>query len=246
MKAGSDRGEGHQRGRMLPPMSLTDWTALGAIGALALAFVTVLALAATVWLAVTERRSDDRKRKDDRDRDDRLRAEQQARDDRLRRETADEMERRERAEHTAREDYEARQVVVTIETKAPSPKLDLHGDFNCRITVSTPHAYPIKQLEGRLAYPSNGGLAILPFGRAGDKLWVTDHRTYYGFWAKIPAQEPNAAPIIRFVDWHGNRYYQYEHYTERFPQSADWAEAGRKLDEWIRTGPKPRSTGQFR
>jgi hypothetical protein len=44
---------------------------------------------------------------------------------------------------------------------------------------------------------------------------------------------------MRWVDWHGNRYYQYRHYTERFGQDTEWLEAAQKIDQWIRTGPKP-------
>jgi hypothetical protein len=46
-------------------------------------------------------------------------------------------------------------------------------------------------------------------------------------------------PVIRWVDWRCNRYYQYRHYTERFGQNAEFLDAAVKLDEWIRTGPKP-------
>jgi len=44
---------------------------------------------------------------------------------------------------------------------------------------------------------------------------------------------------MRFVDWHGNLYYQYRHYTQRFSQNTDWHEAAQAIDQWIRTGPKP-------
>lgn len=107
-----------------------DWTAIGtgalAAGTFVLAWVTVKTGAA-------DRRHDDEKRAEDR-----------ARDDRLRQEALDQLERRERAEHTAREDYEARQVLVTVEEKEHP---GLGHDFNRRVTLSTPHAYPIKWVE---------------------------------------------------------------------------------------------------
>ena len=49
-------------------LDVTGWTAI-------LALATVLLAGGTVWLAVTDRRRDDRKRQQDRERDDRLRAE---------------------------------------------------------------------------------------------------------------------------------------------------------------------------
>ena len=199
-----------------------DWTAIGT-GALA-AGTFVLAWV-TVRTGTADRRHDDAKRAEDR-----------ARDDRLRQEALEQSERREQAERTAREDYEARQVLVQVEEK----EYPGHGhDFNRRVTVSTPHAYPIKWVEGSLAYQTNSGLGILPFGHAGDAPYIDEQRIYYGFWAAVPQTAPKATPIIRFVDWHGNRYYQYRHYTKRFPQNTAWEKAAQVLDEWIRTGPRP-------
>ena len=48
-------------------------------------------------------------------------------------------------------------------------------------------------------------------------------------------------PIIRFVDWHGNRYYQYRGYTMRFGQQAEWIDAAIEIDKFIRTGRNPTS-----
>jgi hypothetical protein len=104
--------------------------------------------------------------------------------------------------------------------------------------VSTPHAYPIKWVEGALVVPMNSGLSIIPFGHAGDEPYIDEQRIYYAFWAAVPATAPKATPIIRFIDWHGNRYYQYKHFTQRFSQNTSWEQAAPALDEWIRTGPK--------
>jgi hypothetical protein len=213
-------------------LGIVAWTALGA-GALGLAAVTL-------WLAVTGRRGDDRKRAKDRERDDRRRAEDRERDDRLRTEERErddrpreearqETQRRELAERTVREDYEARQVVVFTEEKA-------HDHFTHLVTVSAPHEYPIKQVEGCIAHQAGGGMGLTGFGHAGNPPEVDDRRIYYTFRASL---KPQDVPVIRFVDWHGNRYYQYEHYTERFPRTADWPDAIRQIDQWIRTGPRP-------
>lgn len=114
-------------------LSPEAWTAIGT-GALAVATV------ALAWVTVTtgkaDRRHDDAKRVEDR-----------ARDDRLRQEQMDQLERREQTERIAREDYEARQVLVTVEEKSHPGR---GHDFNRRITLSTPHEYPIKQ-AGRQA-----------------------------------------------------------------------------------------------
>jgi Flp pilus assembly protein TadB len=72
------------------------WTAIGAAGILGLA-------AAAVWLAVSGRQSDERRRAKDRERDDRRRAEDRERDDRRRGEDRERDERR-RAEDRERDD----------------------------------------------------------------------------------------------------------------------------------------------
>jgi hypothetical protein len=198
------------------------WTAIGT-GALAAA--TIALGWVTSNTAKADRRHDDAKRAEDR-----------ARDDRLRQEQLNQLERREQTERTAREDYEARQVLVMVEEKEHA---GLGRDFNRRVTLSTPHAYPIKWVDGALAHRSNGGgLGIIPFGHAGDDPYIDAERIHYPFWAYFPDQAFQAAPIMRFVDWHGNLYYQYRHYTKRFGQNTTWEQAAQALDEWIRTGPK--------
>lgn len=140
----------------------------------------------------------------DRRHDDEKRAEDRAPDDRLRQEQLDQLERREQAERTAREDYEARQVLVQVEEKEnPSQG----HNFNRRITLSTPHAYPIKQVDGCIVHRTNGGLGIIPFGHSGDAPFIDDQRIYYPFWAEVPAHVFQPAPIMRFVDWHGNKTF---------------------------------------
>jgi hypothetical protein len=199
-----------------------DWIAIGtgalATGTFVLAWVTVRT-------GARDRRHDDEKRAEDR-----------TRDDRLRQEALDQEERREQAERTAREDYEARQVLVMVEEKQHPGN---GHDFNRRVTLSTPHAYPIKWVDGGLVAQANSGLSIFPFGHAGDDPYIDEQRIYYAFRAAVPVTTPDAAPIMRFVDWHGNLYYQYRHYTQRFSQNTEWHEAAQVIDQWIRTGPEP-------
>jgi len=204
-------------------LTVEDWIAISTGGALATA--TFVMAWVTVRTGARDRRHDDEKRAEDR-----------ARDDLLRQEALDQLERREQVERTAHEDYEARQVLVTVEEKEHPGQ---GRDFNRRVTLSTPHAYPIKWVDGSLVVQSNNGLSIISFGHGGDDPYIDEQRIYYAFWAAVPVTATNAAPIMRFVDWHGNLYYQYRHYTQRFPQNTDWGEAARVIDEWIRTGPKP-------
>jgi hypothetical protein len=51
--------------------------------------------------------------------------------------------------------------------------------------------------------------------------------------------EPPCRPVIRFVDWHGNRYYQYRGYTRRFGQNDKWRNALEWFDMFLRRGPSP-------
>jgi hypothetical protein len=90
-----------------------------------------------------------------------------------------------------------------------------------------------------LVFQANNGLGITGFGHGGDEPYIDEQRIYYSFWAAVPVPAPDATPLMRFVDWHGNLYYQYRNYTKRFPQNTDWSEAARVIDQWIRTGPKP-------
>lgn len=214
-------------------LTADDWIAIGT-GALAIA-TSVLARV-TVKTAAADRRHDDEKRAEDRRHDDEKRAEDRARDDHLRQEALDQLERREQAERIKLEDKEARQVLVAVEEKEHPGN---GHNFNRRVTLSTPHTYPVKWVDGSLVAQTNSGLSILPFGHGGDEPYIDEQRIYYAFWAAVPVTAPNAVPIMRFVDWHGNFYYQYKHYTRRFPQNTDWMKAAQVLDEWIRTGPKP-------
>jgi len=192
-------------------LDAADWTA---IGTFALATGTFVLAVATVATAAADRRHDDRKRADDRARDDRLRQEQRAH-----------AEKRDQADRRTREDFEARQVLVVAEVKENSA--DGHT-YNRRVTISAPHAYPVKHVEGRFVIPS-ADWKVIEFGHRGEPAYVDVDRVYYSFWAEVPPAAFGAAPLVRFIDWRGNLYYQYQHYTERFDAGTDWLEAVKEL-----------------
>jgi hypothetical protein len=214
-------------------LTADDWIAIGTI---VLAAATTGLAIVTVKVSAADRRHDDKKRAEDREADAKKRTEDRDRDDRLRQEALEQQEKRERNERVAREDYEARQVLVKVEEKEHPGG---GHDYNRRITLSAPHTYPIKWVEGSLVVQTNSGLSILPFGHAGDEPYIDEQRIHYAFWAAVPVTAPRATPIMRFVDRHGTRYYQYKHYTQRFGQNISWEQAAPALDLWIRTGPKP-------
>jgi predicted nucleotide-binding protein len=131
-----------------------------------------------------------------------------------------------------KEDTEARQMVVTIEAQSGP-------DFTHLITVSTPITYPVKQVEVQIAWQTNGGLGMTSTGFAGDPPSTDDHRRRYRFRASINPQIHNPEPVVRFVDLHSNRYYQYRDHTQRFSSNTDWIKAATVIDLWLRTGPRP-------
>lgn len=210
---------------------LVAWTA---IGTLALAIAAVATIVVTSAQGRNDRlrvsaerlaeiKRDDDKRAQDRAHDDERRAQDRERDDRLRREATEARERQEVAERRVREDYEARQTVVKL-----TPKLDSaawfgqDAEFTHQITVSAPHTYPIKWVDGRWVLTGNGNFGTVDFGFSIDTPIVDENWTRYTFRAKIPATDLEAQPVIRFVDWHGNQYFQYRNYTERFSQDTDF------------------------
>jgi hypothetical protein len=229
------------------------WTAISAIGGLALAIATTAAIFVTVRIARKDRQRDDAKReqdrhwdsdrrKEDRDRDDQLRREERERDDRRRQEDRDEWERQFRAEQRDREDYEARQVTVeVVKGGPPNPSPGHSADH--RIIISAPGTYPIKLVDAQVVHQSNGSVAIRPTGYAGDQPVTEQGRVYIRMWAEIPGQLFQPSPIARFVDRHGNLYYIYKQQTWRFPQDTDWITAATHIDQWIRTGPRPDEPG---
>jgi len=140
-----------------------------------------------------------------------------------------ETQAREAAER-AKEDTEARQVAVTIEAKRG-------WESTHQITVSTPITYPVKQVEAQIAWQTNGGLAMTSTGFGGDPPRADGQHRCYTFRASVNPQIRNPEPVIRFVDLHGNRYYQFRDHTQRFPANTDWTQAVTAIDRWLRTGP---------
>lgn len=136
------------------------------------------------------------------------------------------------AAELAREDAEARQVTVVIESKAGM-------NYTHLITVRAPLTYPVKQVEGQIVWQANGGLGMTGFGFSSDPPQVDDHHRRITFRASVSPQIRNPEPVIRFVNLHGHRYYQFRHHTQRFPQNADWIQATTVIDEWLRAGPSP-------
>jgi len=136
---------------------------------------------------------------------------------------------RREADQRARQDTEARQVLVTMETK-PGER------FAHLITVSAPITYPVKQVQAEVAWQSNSGLAMTSTGFGGDPPRADNQRRYYTFRASVsPHIRPESA--IRFIDLHGNRYYQFRDHTQRFSSDIDWPQALAAIDQWLRTGP---------
>jgi predicted nucleotide-binding protein len=131
-----------------------------------------------------------------------------------------------------REDTDARQVTVVTEAKNGA-------NFTHLITVSTPTTYPIKLVDAQIAWQTNSGLGMTSPGFVGDPPRTDDHHRRYTFRASVSPQIRNPEPVIRFVDQHGHRYYQFRDHTQRFPQNTDWPAAAAAIDQWLRTGPSP-------
>lgn len=138
--------------------------------------------------------------------------------------------RRHEGAQRARQDTEARQVLVTIKEARPGER------FTHLITVSTPITYPVKQVEAQIAWQANSGLGTTSTGFVGDPPRVDGQRRYYTFRASVNPQI-HPEPVIRFVDLHGNRYCQFRDHTQRFPANTDWTQALTAIDKWLRTGP---------
>jgi hypothetical protein len=205
---------------------------LTAIGTLILALATVVLAYFTYWtgkqavrIAGEDRKRDDARRADDRERDDRLRREQ-----------LDELERREKIDRRDREDRDARQVTVIEEGINQANRTGP----NRRIILSSPNISPVKQVQGAIVtIRPDGGLNITPFGGHAPPT-VDTERTYYQFHVDVQETSGQGAyPVMRWVDWHGNLYYQFRHYSMRFPPNTDFGEAATVIYGWIRTGAAP-------
>lgn len=236
-------------------LSLLQWTALAAIAGFVLAAAAIVTIIVAVRLARADRQRDDARReedrqwdsdrrKEDREHDAELRREDREREDQLRRKADETWDQRRRDEQRQREDDDAQQQVI-IEF-GPGGQLSQAqqavtggGGPTHRIIVTTPAAYPVKQVDAQIAYQTNSGLGILPPGWVFGRPATENGQVRYTCSAHVPQQVNNSAPIVRFTDRNGNLYYSYLGYTRRFGQSTDWIDAAATLDQWIRIGPKP-------
>jgi hypothetical protein len=62
---------------------------------------------------------------------------------------------------------------------------------------------------------------------------IGEERTSYTFTESVTG---NRYPLMRFVDWNGNLYYQYRHYTMRFEPETEWLGALQVIEKWSRDG----------
>jgi len=257
----------HDPGTSFLGLSLLQWTALAAIAGFLVAAAAIAAIIVTVCLTRADRRRDDERRqadrlrddgrraedrqwdsdrrKEDREHDTELRRQDREREDQLRREADERWEQRRRAEQRQREDDDAQQQVV-VEFLPGGPRstpgsavVDPDDGITHRVIVTTPGAYPIKQIDAQIVHHTDSNLGVLAPG------WTFEHplrengQVRYTCFARVPPQVHDAAAIVRFTDRNGNLYYSYLGYTRRFGQNTEWTDAARQLDLWVRTGPKP-------
>jgi hypothetical protein len=155
-------------------LTADDWTA---IGTLALAAVTAGTTITTVVMARKDRKRDDDLRRADQLRDDQKRQEDRDRDDRLRREQLDRIELRALTTRREQEDFEARQVAVTV---GGLQVINGRGP-NYQITLSTPNALQVGNVEGAWVQPTGSVTAITPFGMTSVQPELVQDRTQYVF-----------------------------------------------------------------
>jgi len=241
-------------------LNLTQWTAIAAIGTLALALATTAAVIIGILSARAERKRDDDKRQQDRDWDSARRKEDRDHDAELRRQDREhagrlraegelKWERRLLADQEAQQDREARQVTVEVrkaqlrETFVPSSP---GHDYTHLLTINAPATYELKHPDAQIVHNSNGHLALRPTGHSGDAPVIEGGKVIVRMWVEIPEQLFEPFPIVRWTDRHGSRYYSYRQHTERFPQNTDFIAAATHIDQWIRTGPKDDEPDQGR
>jgi hypothetical protein len=198
-------------------LTADDWTA---IGTLALAAVTAGTAVTSVVLVRSDRKHDDNKRAEDRAYEASLRTQQAAG-----------LKAAALADRRDREDRDAREVVVRTEG---INQVNSSGP-NLKVILSAPNVSPVKQVQGALVRFHAGTLVnttplpSLPVQQIGDE------RTSYTFTANTTGSGHNY-PLMRFVDWNGNLYYQFRHYTMRFDPGTEWADALHAIEKWSRDG----------
>jgi hypothetical protein len=216
-------------------LNLTQWTAIAAIAGIILAAATVAILIYAICSGRSDRLEDVAKREEDRKWDSDRRAEDREHAEQLRREDDAKWERRFRAEQLQAQDAEARQVIVQMVTTKDHLQERYRGSEH-QITVSAPEAYPIRQVEAQLVHNSGSGIGVCPVDNTGTGPAIENGRCVIRMLTDVP--DRRVAPIVRFTDRHGNRYYTYRQLTQRIPHD-DWVIAARELDRQYRTGPDP-------
>ncbi len=187
-----------------------DWTA---IGTLLLALATIQAT-----------RHDNRERKAERERDDRLRTEASA-------------------ALAVQELDDARQVLV--KSKDEIYETDVKTNFNKLIIVSAPLAYVITGIKPyRVRQESHGGLSANLFENQKNHLDYSikedEQRRCWGYrYTKHnESEERGMAPMVEFLDFRKNRFFQYNNYTLRATQNADPSAVVNEIARLIGGGPR--------
>jgi hypothetical protein len=208
------------------------WDELTAIGTLALAVITAVAIGVTIVITVTDRRRADAQRTADR-----------KREDDLRRADAAALEKRLQDERRERADQDALQVVVEFSPVAPqrtkSNAVTTGDEPTHRITVIAFASYQIRNINARMAGQSNSGLTIFGTGWSFKAPEFAEGLVRYCCPVSLNSQQSSATPVVRFTDANGWQYYWYRGNTRRFGQNTDFHEAAAEIDLWIRTGPNP-------
>lgn len=236
-------------------LTLLQWTALAAIAGFLLAAAAIVTIIVTVLTARTDRRRDDTRRQEDRkwdsdrrneDRghDAELRRQDRDREDQLRRETDEKWEQRRRDEQRQREDDDAQQQVFVEflpggPQSRPGEAVTTSDGITHRVIVITAAAYPISQVEVVIAYWADSGLEMLPPVERFVQPIAENGQVRYTWFARVPPQADEPAPIVHFADRNGNLYYSYRGFTRRFGQRTDFRTAAMQLEAWIHPGSIP-------
>lgn len=206
------------------PIAVSDGPAewLTAIGTMALAVATVIAVLVSIRTTRTDRqRADDQRRAD-----------------------ADALDRRLLKERRERADDDAQQnVIVEFPERSPLTQAQreasgVRGPTH-EIVVTVPAGYPVKWLDARIAHRANGGISTLGAGWSFDRPDAQNGQVRYTCRAEVSGQLADPAPVVRFTDRNGTLYYSYLGFTRRFGQNTDFHQAAVEIDKWVRRGPEP-------
>jgi hypothetical protein len=147
---------------------------------------------------------------------------------RSRREERRAAEQRERDAHREREDEDARQVAVKVR---PWPSSD--GRVVHMVTISTPHTYPIKPLEGWIASTSDGNPWVGEFYPRPRESSFDENWTRYRY--PVERLDGNSAPIVSFANPSGKLYWCYQGNVRPFAPGTSAITALQEFDRLART-----------